>query len=66
MNAVYKSKTRTGNARVNNRDVGVMLASISAMRLSVRRRTSSFSFSIFACECESGGGRGFRTISVFM
>ncbi len=69
MNAVYKSKTSTGNASVNKRDEWGIWASASAtapicaMRLSVRFRTSNFSFSILACVRESGGGIGFFTIS---
>ncbi len=63
MNAVYKSKTSTGNASVNKRDDCGIWASasviISARRRSVRLRTSNFSCCILACVIESGGGFGF-------
>jgi hypothetical protein len=36
---------------------------ISEMHFSVRLRTSSFSFSILACDTDSGRGFGFRCIS---
>ena len=69
MNAAYKSKTSTRNASVNKRDDCGIWASatspISAMRLSVRFRTSNFSFSILACVTERGLGLGFVTISGF-
>ena len=61
------SKIRIGKAIVLMRDDAWLWSAandlMSEMHFSVRLRTSSFSFSILACDTESGRGFGFRCIS---
>ena len=65
---MYKSKIITGKASVDMRDDARLWSAandlMSEMHFSVRLRTSSFSFSILACDTDSGRGFGFLCISV--